>query len=253
MTPTGGSRHAVLFDFDGTLAVLQIDFPEMKRRVHGLTRRYAPEFDLVDSLWTLELIEAVTLHLSEHRREGAAQFRVAALAAVEEVEMNAARDCRWLQGARAAVTALRERGVRVGVVTRNCRRAVEFVSGPAPEWCDGLFTRDEVTRVKPHPEHLLVALRTLAVEPARALMVGDHASDIIVARAAGLDSVGVLTGNATRAALLEAGARHVLNSVAELPALLASGDHQDLARTLRASDDHETQRPHGHPDSRPAT
>jgi histidinol phosphatase-like enzyme len=37
-------------------------------------------------------------------------------------------------------------------------------------------------RVKPHPEHLLTALKLLDVPPERAIMVGDHPMDITLGK-----------------------------------------------------------------------
>jgi len=209
--------RAILFDFDGTLATLHIDFEAMRREVRELVTRVAPDFVESQPRWTLELIEAVTEQLNPH----AAEFRAAAFQMIEQVELRAASTSHWLPGAREALVELRQREIKLGVVTRNCRRAVVAITG-GTDWCEVLFTRDDVARVKPNPEHLLTALRSLKVRPDEALMVGDHAQDMVVARAAGLQGVGVLSGSSSREALLEAGALAVLNSVAELPPWLTT-------------------------------
>jgi phosphoglycolate phosphatase len=56
-----------------------------------------------------------------------------------------------------------------------------------------LLTRSEVTRVKPHPDHLLRALAHLEAAPDQSVMVGDHWMDVQAGKAAGMRTVGILT------------------------------------------------------------
>jgi len=53
-------RHlkAILFDFDGTLAELNIDFLQMRRAVIDLMSNYCSLQDGMEDLYVLEMIEA---------------------------------------------------------------------------------------------------------------------------------------------------------------------------------------------------
>ncbi len=75
-------------------------------------------------------------------------------------------------------------------------------------------------RTKPHPEPVLRAAAALGVAPQQALMVGDTTVDILAARAAGAQAVGVLCGFGTARELRRAGAHALLPSTADLMALL---------------------------------
>jgi phosphonatase-like hydrolase len=77
-------------------------------------------------------------------------------------------------------------------------------------------------RGRPHPDMILAAAARLADDDPRAVAVaGDTVSDIRSGTASGAVIVaGVLTGAHGRPALLEAGASHVLDHVAQLPALI---------------------------------
>jgi len=57
-------------------------------------------------------------------------------------------------------------------------------------------------------------------DPGRCVMVGDRKHDIIGAKKAGIDSIGVLYGYGGREELSDAGATHLAESVAELEKLL---------------------------------
>ncbi len=54
--------------------------------------------------------------------------------------------------------------------------------------------RDTFPVYKPHPDHLLGAIRMAGGDPARAVMVGDSDTDIKTARAAGIPVIGVPFG-----------------------------------------------------------
>jgi HAD superfamily hydrolase (TIGR01549 family) len=73
---------------------------------------------------------------------------------------------------------------------------------------------------KPWPDPVLWAADQLGVAPEECLMVGDTTVDIRAGRAAGAQTLGVLSGFGDHKELSRVGADHILNSVAELPALL---------------------------------
>ncbi len=120
---------------------------------------------------------------------------------------------------------LRIRGLRLGVATMDseegARRAMARHGGV--EHLDFICGYDTGHGVKPGPG-MVEAFAGLigATEGAKAVaVVGDSPHDIHMARAAGAGSaIGVLTGVSPREALIEAGADHVIASIAELEAVL---------------------------------
>ena len=78
----------------------------------------------------------------------------------------------------------------------------------------------DVSRLKPHPDVVLEALRRLGGTPAEALCVGDMHVDVQTARAARLPVVCVLTGSGTRRQLTEAQPDAIIESLNELIPLL---------------------------------
>ncbi len=79
----------------------------------------------------------------------------------------------------------------------------------------------DTLRKKPHPEPLRLALRHLALEPRSCIYVGDSPEDLEMARRAGVRAVAVLGPFPTEKRLRAAKPEFLLESITELPALLA--------------------------------
>ena len=79
-----------------------------------------------------------------------------------------------------------------------------------------IATAHTCEHTKPFPDPILWAAEQMGVAPAECLMVGDTTVDILAARAAGAQSVGVLCGFGEKDELLEAGADLILETTADL-------------------------------------
>jgi phosphoglycolate phosphatase len=207
---------AVLFDFDGTLAHLNIDFAAMTRRVRVLMRESGLNHRVLRERYVLEQIQEAAVYLGDAWED----FRKHAMIALREVEMEAAMRGKLLPGVPTALKAIHDKGIKIAVLTRNCREAVLAVAPELETYCDAFVPRDDAPQVKPHPGHLRICLGSLNVDSRRSLMVGDHVIDIHSGQALGMRTVGVLTGNTSQEAFEEAGADLILEHVTQLADLL---------------------------------
>lgn len=176
-----------MFDLDGTLVCSPIDFGAMRRAVLALAGAHGVE---TAPLAELDILEIVA-HASAASRDPEG-LRSAADAVLVAIELEACPGTREMPGAVELLRSLAEDGIRVGIVTRNCRQVVEQILARIPLPHGVLLTRNEVARVKPDPEHLLRAAAALGVAPVRTVMVGDHVMDVRAGRAAGMGTVGLL-------------------------------------------------------------
>lgn len=141
------------------------------------------------------------------------------------------RGVRPIAGVEDLVRLLRASGVKVALTTSSSRSTTDAVLDSLGwrDLADATLTSSEAGRGRPYPDLPLTALlrtRTTSVEGM--VVVGDTASDIGSGIAAGAGLVvGVLTGAHDEETLLDAGADVVIESIADLPALLGFEDGHD--------------------------
>ena len=192
--------RAVLFDFDGTLAEATLDFSIMRKRAREAMAAFAalPEVPIVPAME--ELAQVCAALAPEQARE----VRLHTMAAIAEVEREAATRASLFPFTRPMLAALRERGVAAAVVTRNCPDAVYAVFPDLCEHVACVLTRDDVSRVKPDPEHGGKALALIGCGPEAAVMVGDHPMDVETGKRLGAFTGAVASGESDAGVLAEA-------------------------------------------------
>jgi phosphonatase-like hydrolase len=129
-----------------------------------------------------------------------------------------------IAGAAETIAALRRAGVAT-VLATGFSRETQAVLVDALGWAEAVdltLAPADAGRGRPFPDMPLVALlRTGTTSVREMVVVGDTANDVLSGvRAGAVASIGVLTGAHDEPALRAAGATHVLDSIADLPALL---------------------------------
>lgn len=184
--------QAVLFDLDGTLAETNIDFAKLREATLQLIAEYGVDTQPLQSLDVLGAVErAVGQLCAVGRPQEAEELRKRAHARLQAMEMAFCSSPRPVPGVYDLLNALRARGTRIGIITRNDRqvslRTLEHLRIPF----DLLVSRDDVQKVKPHPQHILIALQEWQLAPERCVVVGDYWMDVEAGRAAGCRTVGI--------------------------------------------------------------
>jgi phosphoglycolate phosphatase len=213
--------RAAIFDFDGTLTPLTLDFSLLRARVEATAREYVDESVVASQAneYILEMIHAIGDVLGG---EGS-RFQQRAFRELCLLEVDAARGKSLYPYTRGTLTRLRSKGVKVGIITRTCIEVIRTVFPDLDGHIDAVVTRDDTRYVKPNPEHVRLALEVLQVAPGEVVLAGDHPTDIEAGRAFGTLTAGVLTGRTSRPQFIEAGADYVFDDIRGIMGLLREG------------------------------
>jgi len=206
----------VLFDLDGTV----IDSTELIRESH----RHAVRTVLGDELPDERLVANVGRPLIEQMRAFDPDRAEELLAVYREWNhANTGRLLRSYDGMEELLAELRHDGRRLGIVTSKSGPTVDLAWEvlPLSHHFDVVVSAETTGRHKPHPDPVHHALQHLDGHPERAVLVGDSPFDLRAGRAAGLTTVAVTWGFFDRAELEAEQPDHIVDTPAELRAVLA--------------------------------
>jgi len=157
--------RAVVFDLDGTLSTLEVDFSRLRSEL-GM----GP-----GPLW-----ESI-LRLTGPQRDRAEQVLL-------EAELAGARRSRIVAGASELLAELGRRGIPRGILTRNCRAAVEVTLARHRLEVDAVLSREDGF-MKPDPGGVIELARRFGTAARETLVVGDYRFDLEAGRRAGAPTV----------------------------------------------------------------
>ncbi|MHB1295917.1 MAG: HAD family hydrolase [Anaerolineae bacterium] len=206
--------RAVLLDLDGTLVETDNRWATVLAAKLQPLRRIFPRLDC-DSVGRrvvmgIETPANYAISLVEHLGLGGSFFGLADR--VRRSKGLATRGAAQLvEGTIPLLQALKSRYALAVVTTRARPEAYAFLTQAGLNgYFQAVITRQDVLRLKPHPEPVRKAAALLGVKPEQCVMVGDTTMDVHSARRAGALAVGVLSGFGERAELERAGSDLIL-------------------------------------------
>jgi len=190
---------AVIFDLDGTLidsidiyftivenALKRLNLPAVSRN-QIIAAAESEEFK-----WELVLPQEVLSRKEEIIDE--------TWAVINEIAPQMFADnLELIQGAERIVENLSSGGLKIGLVTSTRRQYLETKMQPLKNaGVDTLFeaiiTADDIEKRKPAPDPLIACAQQLELKSGGCVYVGDTTTDIKAGKAAGMRTIGVLTG-----------------------------------------------------------
>ena len=190
MDSTITSVKEVLFDFEGTLVDFQWQLePAVRETLEalsktGLQRQWYGEKPGYAHIYnhTLDLVE-------QGKGQGSSGSAVASVDIVYD-RYDADALTRWnlYPDTLEMLSKLRNQGFKMALVSNVGKTALQTAMEKLglSDLVHVVISRDDVSRIKPHPEGLLTAAKALDVAPGETLFIGDSRNDVGAARRAGM-------------------------------------------------------------------
>ncbi|MGM8910313.1 HAD family hydrolase [Psychrobacter sp. 1U1] len=223
---------AVLFDLDGTLIDTAADFVRIIGKMSAQNNWQAPPEAQIREQVSAGASAMVQLMLRyndqiETSEDALLAFRQQFL---DDYETDICVDSCVFDELETVLVALEEKGVPWGIVTNKPRYLSEQLLKvmQLDERCAVLVCPDDVSRSKPDPEPMYMALEKLGIPRGAAgcvVYVGDHIRDIDAGRAAGMSTILAAYGYIPpedQNNLKSWGADHIIDTPKQLSKLLLS-------------------------------
>ncbi len=174
-----GNLKAILFDFDGTLFELKVDWLQVRQELKELLKFSGPAAEFRPLKPRIQEIAGGSLELEQRAYD-----------IISRYEIQGAKDGYSHEGAKEILEWCQEQGIKIVILTRNTKNCVFPVlkkyQWPQPELIVG---REDVKKEKPDPEAGLLVLEKLQLQKEECLIVGDSLPDLELAKNLSIKSV----------------------------------------------------------------
>ncbi len=190
LTTTQPPFRCALFDIDGTL----VDTVELIVRAldHTFRKHLGVQISRDELRRTIGLPLHKQVRLFDHLVDFAPDHRAMEADEIDYYESHKHLE-RIIPEAVDALKEAKQAGLRTALVTSKNRLELEMFLPRlgVNRWVDAVVSSSDVTRPKPAPDPVLVALQRLGARPQEAVFVGDTVYDIQCAREAGVKVIAV--------------------------------------------------------------
>jgi len=201
----------VIFDFDGTIVELSIDFKrirerilnEAKKRKLKIPKKNYPVLELLEKIKELNKKEGKDFYSTGHK-------------ILKEEEIRACKKTKPKEGVLELLKKLKENGIKIGIITRNCKDVVFEVVNKFNIPYDVILTRDDVEKVKPDPFHIKKTLEKLNLKKEDVLIAGDHPFDVRCGKKLNLITCGILSEYTRKEDFIKEKADFILEDIREI-------------------------------------
>jgi len=206
----------IIFDFDGTLTPLNLDFAYLKEEISNIARKYTTEEVIrkTDDDYVLEMIYNIAGMLNNSSETD--RFQKEAFKKLRSLEFASAADKDLYPYARDVLNELKIKNIKTGIISRNCTDVIRSVFSNMDDYISVIITRENTRHIKPDPRHALEALAIMGVSPGSSMMVGDHPTDVITGIRAGMTTAGVLVGKTLRDDFKKIGTNFIIEDIRDI-------------------------------------
>lgn len=174
-----GNLKAVLFDFDGTLFELKVDWDRVRQELKEFFNYPGPASDFKPLKPRIQETVGSSSELEQQAYD-----------IISKHEIKGAEEGYPYEGAKEILEWCRNQGLKIVILSRNTKLSIfpviEKYRWPQP---DLVVAREDVQKEKPDPEAGLLVLKKLNLQPEGCLIVGDSLPDLLLAKNLGIKSV----------------------------------------------------------------
>ncbi|MDA4122357.1 MAG: HAD family hydrolase [Thaumarchaeota archaeon] len=218
--------RGLLFDVDGTLVTLNVDGERLRTTMAEELNKLGFDISFVQAgIYSQDIMDKAKLQVDLGNVEADfGHVRATLYRALDALELEWNARSEPIAGVTEVLEHLKrkEPAIKLATLTNSGRAPSQLLLKKYDllKYFDYTFSRDELPFMKPRPEAVTYALKTMGLAQDDALFVGDSVVDIKAARGAGLKVASVVSGRYTAERLRAEGADYVLGSMSELPALI---------------------------------
>ena len=192
------SIKAIIWDLDGTLIHFKIDYLRARRKAINVLKKY----QVPKHLLTVKssILENVKFARDFFEKEGFSKDKINKI--IEEVdkeittiEYEAAQDATIINGIDQVLEFAKNKNLKQAIFTFNTKKNAEISLKKVNilQYFDLIVGRDNVSNLKPHPDHLIYICNQLNVKTNEILVIGDTNRDIEAAINVGAHSIALNT------------------------------------------------------------
>ncbi len=234
---SGRPIKAIIFDLDDTLVHCMADFTDIKLWVRKELKAYNAPMSIIDTTEALaaNMIRVRGFMIEHGNEKELDELENEIRAKINEAEMEHVKQTTQIIGSAKALELVKEKGLKVGLLTRGSRRyAKEALRCSCLSYdFDAMICRTDYpeNEAKPNPIALERIAEQLGVSPSECMLIGDHLFDMDCAFAASALFVGVTTGGMDEIGWSRLGCNSVITSIADIKKLLSAFDDTKEERT----------------------
>ncbi|MGH9879087.1 MAG: HAD family hydrolase [Nitrososphaerales archaeon] len=207
----------VIFDLDGTILNLPINYDNLRKELKTMFKPFGVEMEFK------LILDSIKTALSTIRQnQGTQKFEEISMnvyRVLEKYETDAAHEAKVISGAEKTLAKLKQLDLKLAIFSRTGRSAVvgSLKTTGLEKYFDLIMAREDTTEQKPSSEGLEKILTMLGVKSDEAIVVGDHIFDIMAAKEIGIKSIAIQNEKMSSDAFKEAGAYAIVNNISEIP------------------------------------
>ncbi|MFX0042246.1 MAG: HAD family hydrolase [Candidatus Hodarchaeota archaeon] len=192
------SIKAIVWDLDGTLIHFKIDYLRARHVAIKILKKYGVPKNLLTVRYSI--LENVSSARDFFQKEGLSRERINEIIAevdkeIIEIEHEAAVNAVMINGIDQVLKFAKSKDLKQAIFTfntrKNARISLEKVS--LLGFFELIVGRDNISNLKPHPDHLKFICNELSVEPDEIVVIGDSDRDIEAAINVGAHSIALNT------------------------------------------------------------